>query len=120
MDDHTFTAVLRDPESLRKVGREDFDGVDPGPAPELPRAVRPPQPDGRRSVPAEIVEHDRSIRRRAVRAKDEPKRLDGLPARVWQTPSQDRLRARRKRNRLSIDRQEAVVRAINQRAQADA
>src|SRR5580704_10425268 len=93
MDDHPFAAILRDPESLRRGGREDFDGVDPGPAPELPRVVRPPQPDVRRAVPAEIVEHNRPICRSAARAKDQAKRLDGLPTGVWQAPRQDRLRA---------------------------
>ena len=53
------------------------------------------------------------------RAKGKANRLDGLTARIGQTPSQNRLRAGRKSNRFAIERRKAVVCAIDEGAHAD-
>src|SRR5208282_1639949 len=118
--DHAFAAVLRDPKGLRKVGRKDTDRVNPGSAPEVSRRIRPPEPQVRRSVPAEIVKRDRPVRGCAVRTNKESDRLDWLSARVGQTPCENRLRAGRKSDWLAVERRQGVVAAIHKRTQGDA
>jgi hypothetical protein len=120
MNDHPLAAVLRDAKRLREYGREDADCVHPCAAPEVAGLVGTPEAKVRRAIPSQIVEDDGAARGAVVRTKRKSDRLDRLSSGVGQSPAKDDFAARRKPDRLAVNRVQPIVPPIDEDAQRHA